>query len=291
MICPCCGRERVADASDCGCGARRVGEPLAPPEVRLPSLGASLAALACALLVPAAFLLVWFFGNDMKVARVFLVWALGEGTVWTRELLKADPNLPSYRIFTYDAYRLAFFLSAALIPLSLVAMWLGRRALRLTQGDPARFGGRPYARASFALSALLCLAFCAAAVSSIPRALEQSRERRAAATRAMMYQLHAQGFEKYNSEKGVYPAEPSDLARVSDQPLPQLDYWERPFSYSPGAVVASQGGPVGFSTYRLTSAGPDGQFGTEDDITMIDGVVVTTTPSESDLLAPEKPRP
>jgi hypothetical protein len=30
------------------------------------------------------------------------------------------------------------------------------------------------------------------------------------------------------------------------------------------------------SNYKLLSAGPDGRFGTEDDITMIDGVIVET---------------
>jgi hypothetical protein len=295
MTCPCCGQRCAADLSDCACGARRIGEPLAGPEVKLPSLGASFLALGCALLVPAAFLLIWLFGNDMKVVRALLVWAFGDGAKFTRDLLQADPNLPYYRIFSYDAYRLAFYLSAGLIPLSLVGFGLARRALRLAKSEPARFGGQPYARASLVLSAVLCLAFSAATVSLIPNAIERGRERRAAATRAMMYQLNQQWLEKFHREKGTYPAElePHELTRMSDRPLPLLDYWERPFSYSPGSVIASKGSPVGFSNYRLVSAGPDGQFGTEDDITMIDGVVVTT-PSEADLpaglLAPEKPR-
>lgn len=295
MICPCCGAHRRIDARTCeACGARQVGEPLSPPEIRLPSLGPALSSLAAPLLVIAVFASLWFFGNDMKVLRVLLVEALGDSTTFTRDWLRIDPNLPTYRIFSYDAYRLAFYLSAVLIPLSIVGLWLGRRARRLSTGDAAQFGGRRIAGFSSALSLLLLATFSVSALSSIPDAIERGRARRLAATRATMYQLHEQELRKYHREYGTYPQDLSDLNRVSREPVAGTDYWERPFNYAPVSVIAARGGARGFSNYKLVSAGPDGEFGTKDDLTMIDGVIVST-PVEPDLptgwAAPTRPRP
>jgi hypothetical protein len=100
------------------------------------------------------------------------------------------------------------------------------------------------------------------------------RAKRAAATRALMYELHAQGLQRYHKEYGAYPGELVDLSRVNASGAPQSDYWERNFEYKPVAVIASKGSGISLSNYKLVSAGPDGMFGTEDDITMIDGVIV-----------------
>lgn len=292
MVCPCCGQARAVEGEVCaGCGARRVGEPLAAPEAQLPCLGAAFTAIGCALVIAFAFIAVWLFSNDMKVARTLLVWMIGDGLELTRDLLHADPHLPYYRIFSYDAYRLAFYLSFGAIPLSLVGIWLARRALRLVRQDAARFGGRRIARASLALSMLLLVAFSAAAISSIPRAIENGRAKRIAATRTVFYQLDY-ALRKYRREFGTYPSDPSDLQRVCNEPLPQVDYWENTIRYYPGSLIASKDSPLGFSDYELRSPGPDGIFGTADDIVMRDGMIVTAT-AETDLptslLAPEKP--
>src|SRR5262245_28289319 len=104
MICPCCGRNREISSTECAsCGARQVGAPLAPPDVLMPKLGPSFAALACGLVIIIAFLLAWIFISDAKVGRALLVWALGDGYKLTQSLLKADSKLPYYRIFAYDA--------------------------------------------------------------------------------------------------------------------------------------------------------------------------------------------
>src|SRR5574341_542518 len=108
FICPCCGSSREINSPECSsCGAMQVGPPLAPPDVLMPKLGPSFGALACGLLVVFVFLAVWVVGNDMRVGRVFLIWAVGDGTEFTHSLLQVDPKLPYYRIFTFDAYRLA----------------------------------------------------------------------------------------------------------------------------------------------------------------------------------------
>jgi hypothetical protein len=291
MVCPCCGNQREITSIECSsCGARQVGEPLAPPDLLLPKLGPAFIALACGILVIVAFLSAWIFGNDMRVGQALLVALLGDGTKLTESLLQADPKLPYYRIFSYDAYRMASFLSIGLIPLSFAGIWLARRAMRLAQSDPSRFGGASLAKTSFVLSATLFLTFSTAGITSIPAAIERGRAKRLAATHARMYQLHRQALQKYYKEYGSYPQELSDLSRVSAESAPQIDYWERTFSYLPESVIASKGMAISFSNYKLVSAGPDGKFGTEDDITMVDGVIVSGQ-SENDLpaiLPPER---
>lgn len=294
MICPCCGQFREMAALACAsCGARQIGEPLAPPSIILPRLGPALAAFACAIVIVVAFLAIWIFGNDMKVGRALLVSTLGDSVKLTQSLLKADPKLPYYRIFSFDAYRLAFILSFGLIPLSIVGVWLARRAALLAKNDPARFGGLSLANISLAMSACLFVVFSTAMITSIPGAIERGRAKRLAATRAMMYELHQQALQKYYREYGSYPQDLSDLSRVSAESSPQNDYWERTFSYLPVGVIASKGRAVSFSNYKLVSAGPDGKFGTEDDIAMVDGVIVEG-PLGDDLpttiLSPEKIR-
>src|SRR5262245_3715889 len=87
MVCPCCGQLREISSPECAsCGARQVGEPLAPPDVLLPKLGPAFAARACALVVIGTFLVFWIFGNDLKVGRALLVYVLGDGTRLTKSL-------------------------------------------------------------------------------------------------------------------------------------------------------------------------------------------------------------
>lgn len=275
MICPCCGESREINSSECAsCGAKQVGPPLAKPDFLMPKLGPSFAALACGVMVIISFLLAWALINDMRVGRVLLVWTLGDGYELTKKLLEADARLPYYRIFAFDAYILAINFSIVALPLSLSGIWLARRALRLIKSDSASFGGIKVARASYCLSIGLLLVFSAVSVSSIPRALSTRRAKRIAATRALMYELHARGLQRYYKEYGNYPGELADLSRVNASATPQSDYWERNFEYKPVAVIASKGSGISLSDYKLISSGPDGKFGTEDDITMIDGVIV-----------------
>jgi hypothetical protein len=290
MICPCCGESREISSSECAsCGAKQVGPALARPDVLMPKLGQSFAALACGVMVIIAFLLIWALQDDVRVGRVLLVWMLGDGNELTKKLLEADAHLPYYRIFTYNAYRLAFDFSIAAIPLSLAGIWLARRALRLIKSDSASFGGIRVARASYCLSIGLLVVFSAVSVSSIPRWIANRRAQRIAATRALMYELHARGLQRYYKEYGAYPGELTDLSRVSASGSPQSDYWERNFEYKPVGVIASKGSAISLSDYKLVSAGPDGMFGTEDDITMIDGVIVESQ-DDPDAVEPNQGR-
>jgi hypothetical protein len=240
----------------------------------MPKLGQSFAALACGVIVIIAFLLAWALDNDLRVARVLLVWTLGDGYELTKKLLEADARLPYYRIFAFDAYILANNFSIVAVPLSLAGIWLARRALRLIKSDSASFGGIKVARASYCLSIGLLVVFSAVSVSSIPRAIANRSAKRLAATHALMYELHSRGLQRYYKEYGNYPGELGDLSRVNASGTPQSDYWERNFEYKPVAVIASKGSGISLSDYKLISSGPDGKFGTEDDIIMIDGVII-----------------
>jgi hypothetical protein len=182
--------------------------------------------------------------------------------------------LPYYRIFAFDAYILANTFSIVAVPLSLAGIWLARRALRLIKSDSASFGGIKVARASYCLSIGLLVVFSAVSISSIPRGIANRRAKKVAATRALMYELHSRGLQRYYKEYGNYPGELGDLSRVNASGTPQSDYWERNFEYKPVAVIASKGSGISLSDYKLISSGPDGKFGTEDDIIMIDGVII-----------------
>ncbi|HEY8461929.1 MAG TPA: hypothetical protein VIM99_16180 [Blastocatellia bacterium] len=283
IICPCCGKNREIGASECAaCGARQVGPPLAKPDVLMPKLGQSFASLACGVLVVVAFFLTWALSNDVKVGRALLVWALGDGFELTKKLIEADAKLPYYRIFAFDAYRLAFSFSIVAIPLSIAGIWMARRAARLIKSDPASFGGLRIARASLGLSTGLLIIFTAVCVFSIPREIASRRAKRAAATRALMYELHARGLQRYHKEYGFYPGELTDLSRVNASGAPQSDYWDRNFEYKPiSDVVASKGLALYWNDYKLISAGPDGRFGTKDDIIMVDGAIVESNDEDN----------
>jgi len=290
MICPCCGGNREISSSECAsCGAKQVGPPLAKPDVLMPKLGMPFAALACGVVVIIVFLLIWLLNNDTKVGRVLLVWTLGDGYEFTKELLKADAKLPYYRIFAYDAYILAKDYSIGAIPLSLAGIWLARRASHLIKADPASFGGLRVARASYYLSIGLLIVFSVVSLSSIPGVIATRRAKRMAATRALMYELHAQGLQMYYKEYGAYPGELTDLSRVNASGTPQSDYWEHNFEYKPVGVIASKGSAISLSDYKLVSAGPDGRFGTKDDIVMIDGVIVESN-DDPDAAEPHQDR-
>lgn len=230
-------------------------------------------ALCLVALVIIVFLMAWVFSNDMKVGRVLMVQVFGDNLKVTRNLLQLDPLLPYYRIFTFDAYRLAFYLSAVTLPLSLVALWLSQRARRQIRNRPAQFGGIRLANTALALSVILTMAFSAAVITSIPRAIERGREKHAAATRASMLQI-GRVLRNYNDQFGRYPDNLEELQEFTREPLPQMDYWEKQLIYAPGALVASRETASGFSDYRMISAGPDEIIGTPDDIVMQDGMIV-----------------
>src|SRR5205085_10843822 len=89
------------------------------------------------------------------------------------------------------AVALTALLTKWLAPLALVPAWLARRALRLEKRDPAGFGGRRVAAATLGLALAGAAGMAAYGISHIPRALENHRVRRVAATEAAMHHVAA----------------------------------------------------------------------------------------------------
>ena len=293
MHCPCCGAVKLIEVKNCeACGARPIAAGMARPITQLPKLGPSMAALGLVLFIVVGFVMLWLLTSDMKVARALMVHAFGDGYEFTKKFLVGDDHLLRYRIFTWDVYHNAFNVCLIAMPLALIAMRKAWVAARQAQIMPLQFGGLLTARLSFALATLLFAGFAAAGVSGIPNMIELGRERHLAATRASMYE-QAAALYSFSRENGTYPQERTELSA----PLPQADYWENEFKYEPFGTVASNAtgviGGVGFNSYTLRSAGPDGVLATADDLVLIDGVIVDR-PAEADLppslLAPATPR-
>ncbi len=294
MHCPCCGAIKLIEIKNCeACGARPIAKGMARPLTRLPQLGPSMAALGLVLFIVVGFVMLWLMVSDMKVARALLVHTFGDGYAFTKKFLTGDDHLLRYRIFTWDVYHNAFNVCLIAMPLSLLAMRKGWAAARQAKAWPQQFGGLRTAQLSFALASFLFVGFAAAGLGGIPNMIERGRERHLAATRAAMYE-QAAALNSFNRENGTYPQERTELLNAAQT---RVDYWENEFKYEPFGTVASNAtgviGGVGFNSYALRSAGPDGAVGTADDIVMIDGVIVSR-PAESDLppslLIPTTPR-
>ncbi len=276
MICPCCGLQRVVEADSCeSCQARNVDAPMFQPLNKLPRLGSAWLALSFVIIVLVAFFAAWLLINDMKVLRVAAVTLFGTGTKLTAGLLQGDPDLLRYRIFTFDAYRLACWMSIGLIPFSMLGIWAARRAGKLAKMFPADFGGRRIAAFSMTAAVLLFISFTTAGISAIPRAIQYSRSRHVASERAHFYHLHGEALASYYAKFGTYPQEISDLREYVTETISQTDYWGNTLKYAPAALIASKGKASSYSNYQLVSAGPDGLMDTWDDIRMIDGVIVS----------------
>ena len=178
------------------------------------------------------------------------------------------------------------------MPLSLIAIRKAWGAARQATLRPQEYGGLRTAQLSFALATMLFVGFAAAGFGGIPNMIERGRERHLAQTRAAMYE-QAAALHSFSRENGTFPQVRTELS----EQLPKADYWENEFKYEPFGTVASNAtgviGGIGFNSYTLRSAGPDGALGTADDIVMVDGVIVDR-PAESDLppslLAPATPR-
>jgi hypothetical protein len=283
MHCPCCGAVKLIEVKNCeACGARPIAEGMARPITRLPKLGPSMTALGLVVFIVVGFVMLWLMVSDMKVARALLVHALGDGFEFTKRFLIGDDHLLRYRIFTWDVYHNAFNVCLIAMPLALIAMRKAWVAARNAKHMPLQFGGLRTAQLSFALASFLFVGFAAAGLGGIPNMIERGRERHLAATRAAMYE-QAAALQAFNRENGTYPQERTELSNAKQT---RTDYWENEFNYEPFGTVASNAtgviSGIGFNSYTLRSAGPDGALGTADDIVMIDGVIVSR-PAEADL--------
>jgi hypothetical protein len=245
MLCPCCGND-IADTRQCSCGARFVGEPLGGLSVRVQRLG------------------------PVMIAIVLFVAVVGSSLIITKWLAFAGG----------------------------LAIWQAWRAVRLARRDPIGYGGYRAAAATLIISLAAGAVAVGYGIAYIPRFLDNRRERQISATTANMY--HILGIlQEYRQKHGGLPPDLQALNKLSDQSLPS-DYWDKRFKYQSWALAAETpltGGAgrinidrrgarsqaeeqtplsgINFNNFELRSAGPDEKLGTDDDIIMRDGLVIS----------------
>lgn len=201
------------------------------------------------------------------------------------KIRRFGPALTALLLFGL-AIGLTAILTKWLTPLGLVPAWFALRALRLEKRDPAGYGGRRIATATLTLALAGSAVMAAYGIVYIPRALDNHRTRRDAATEAAIHHLAAI-LEDYKAATHSYPKDMAELRKILAGELP-ADYWEKTIRYQsyPEALADSRlrnddprmlgNATIQYNNFELRSAGADGIEGTDDDIIMRDGVFFTS---------------
>ena len=198
------------------------------------------------------------------------------------------------------------------IPVTIFAMWGGRKIYRSMLKSPERFCGWGYARAGLVASAVVPVLIAVLIGVTVPERLRQRQVALQAASYAMGYRLDRALLE-YRAKFGTLPAEMKDLGNLPDPdgslaaalitldaslaaaeaPVrtylaykPSADFAALPKRKSRtlrGAVIrnasldtATDDSPaegLSFTNYELPLPGPDKLMGTEDDLIVADGVI------------------
>jgi hypothetical protein len=167
----------------------------------------------------------------------------------------------------------------------LLPILLSRRALLLAKRDPSLYGGYKTATASLIVTLVASAGLASYAIIRIPDYLENHKLKERAAQQAMMLHL-AVLLEQWRSKNGSYPVDLESVKKLDDGSLP-AEFWTssikyRPYTEGVAATTFPNGrngsvGVVVFNDFELKLAGPDGAFGTEDDIFMRDGTFYPNT--------------
>jgi hypothetical protein len=176
-----------------------------------------------------------------------------------------------------------------------IPILLSRKALLLAKRDPGLYGGYKTATASLILTLVASAGLASYAIVRIPNYLENRKIKERAGRQAMMLHL-AVLLEQWRAKNGSYPPDLESVKKLDDGSLP-AEFWTNGIRYRPyteGVVLNGGNGALGVQLVRndfeLKLAGPDGVFGTEDDIFMRDGTfypntdVPKTMPSRDPLL-------
>lgn len=291
IICPCCGTQTAGDLQTeaChSCGALAVGPPLARPERELPAYGLPLAVGASGALLALLFSLstvVALVGRKTFSLGLWDVLAAAETAAWRLKWLA--------------------------LPLSLLAVYFGERAVRRVNREPLRYAGARLARAGLALSALVAFASFALVGVSVPERLRLNFEAGEAAKNAEAYESIKVLLE-YQQQYGSLPANPDDLAKLpdADGSVARAAHMIRAGRYEPDAALASvargaSAAPgrrgmnvsvrpvalsrgeelpaerLAFTNYTLRLPGKDKRFGTADDLFVRDGMIVAPPADET----------
>lgn len=274
-ICPCCGAGVEGDllAGCAACGARAVGPPLARPEHELPGLGHALAISAAGLLLALAF----------AAAFASALWQRGGFDPAPPALLRA-------------AETAAWGLKWSALPASLALALLCARLRARMRRAPARFAGHGLARAGLAATLAVAFALPALVCVTVPERLRMRELARRAGENAVLYSTDL-ALARYRQRFGTYPYALEDLRRLEDPDgsvarlLAALGAGE----YKPRTDLASLSGGrakararrraraasddmpgvgIVLTNYEFVLPGGDGVLGTDDDLSIRDGLIL-----------------
>lgn len=160
---------------------------------------------------------------------------------------------------------------------AIAVIWASWRATRLARRDPESYGGYRTAAAMLVVTIIGGVIASAYAAAYVPRLLENRRLRQVAATSAAFHHM-AGLLEEYKQAYGSYPRNTQELKKAINESLPS-DYWRKSINYQSytDSIADSKAGGVGinFRNFELRSAGPDEKMGTDDDVIMRDGIVLS----------------
>ena len=156
-----------------------------------------------------------------------------------------------------------------------VAIVLAARAMKLARRDPEGYGGYRVAAGTLVVTLISGGALAAFEIGRIPEYFKKREMRKVAATEAAM--LHFKpALEDYLNKYGSLPKDEEAFKKATGQDMP-ADFWDNQIKYrsNPDQVAGVDMPVIEFTTFELRSPGPDGKFGTADDIVMRDGIFLT----------------
>ena len=303
-ICPCCGSKSESDfGHGCkACGARSVGEPLPRPDQLLPAYGRSLLLAVTGSLMVLVFAIQTFLALTQRSSR------------------GASSTLAFFSMIPFDfwswvsaAETAAWQLKFVMIPVSIFALWGGRKIYRSITAAPANFCGVRYARNGYMASAAVPLLILILIGVTVPERLRQRERGIEAGINAVGYTFDRAIFE-YSLKYQRVPNDLNDLRLLPDAngsiaaALRTLDPVTYPNAYRPYAELAAKQKPhtlrgavirnaslssapdeqlagevLSFTGYELRLPGADKLMGTDDDLMVRDGIISKASDSTKRL--------
>ncbi|MDX6695128.1 MAG: hypothetical protein QOF02_2731 [Blastocatellia bacterium] len=279
-VCPCCGFKFEGDLHDgcVSCGARSIGAPLAPPERELPFYGRALFVGALGAILSGAFLVTVILALFERVPFSLNFWSL-VGALET------------------GAWRMKW----VLLPLALMALWIGARVCSGIRREAARFGGTRLAHGGLAALALVVVMLLTGIARIAPERWRQRQRGLEAGLQARLWTFQRAQLE-YRSLYGTFPAEVKDLSKLPDTDgsvalavsgldssnyKPSVDLAALPSKPKSrqlrGAALRKTSATAGddaptesisFTNYELRLPGDDRKLNTPDDWVMRDGMII-----------------